>query len=94
MQGMRRPRAVTVPRSALVPPPCVVAPPPNQFTHRLRARQGYFYGARATGRPSGYFPKGSEVVLMVYDGGRLCRVIDGDGLYVLTAYAGLESIGE
>lgn len=92
MDRMLRPESVVVPDSALVPRGNHVRPPPNQFTHELRRRQPYYYGARAGKQPDGEFTAGTKVVLMVRDKGKWCRVIDGQGLYVLTAFDGLKRL--
>lgn len=89
MEKMLRPAAVVVPKSALVPRDNHVQPSPNQFTHAVRERQPFYYGARKSKRPDGQFAKGTKVVLMVYDRGKMCRVVDGQGRYVLTAFEGL-----
>jgi len=86
---MQRPRAMVVAKSAMVPDRVLVEPAPNQFTHELLKRQPYYYGTRAAARASGSFEKGTHVVLMVHDGGRMCRVVNRQGLYVLTAFTGL-----
>jgi hypothetical protein len=89
---MLRPEAVVVPDSALVPRGALVRPPPNQFTHVVRKRQPYYYGARRSKRPDGEFATGAKVVLMVHDRGKTCRVVDRQGLYVLTAFEGLKRL--
>lgn len=89
MRGMRRPKAIVVPEGALVHRRTRVEPPPNCFTHRVRRRQAYYEDMRAAPPAAGYFTGGTLVVLMVHDGGRMCRVVDGQGRYVLTAFAGL-----
>lgn len=90
MDRMLRPEPVVVPDSALVPPGNQIRPPPNQFTHEVRKRQPYYYGMKAAKEPDGEFSAGTQVVLMVYDKGKMCRVVDGSGLYVLTAFDGLK----
>lgn len=92
MRGMLRPKARVVPASALVPPDRLVQPPPNQFTHVVRERQPYYYDARPGKRPDGEFAEGTPVVLMVHDRGRMCRVVDGRGLYVMTVWKGLRKL--
>jgi hypothetical protein len=92
MERMLRPEAVVVQESALVPRGALVRPPPNQFTHVVRKRQPFYYGARTGARADGEFPKGTKVVLMVYRGGKTCRVVDRQGLYVLTAFEGLRRL--
>ena len=88
---MLRPKAVVLDNDALVPPKNVVKPPPNRFTHKVKRSQPYFYeGPRD--EPNGEFAEGTPVVLMVYHGGASCRVIDGHGLYVETAYGGLHRL--
>jgi len=88
---MLRPDAEVLDGAALIPAANLIKPPPNQFTHELRQSQPYFYqGARS--EPNGEFPAGTRVVLMVHDGGAFCRVADGQGLYVETAYGGLQQL--
>src|SRR5687767_12515009 len=88
---MLRPRPVVLSKAALVPEAHLIKPPPNQYTHTLMRRQPYFYGD-SQDTADGEFAAGTRVVLMVYDGGRTCRVVDGQGLYVETAYAGLRRV--
>ena len=89
MARMQRPKVEVVSDSALVPPANLVDPPPNRFTHVLQTSQPYYYGASAGKQPDGEFAIGTRVVLMGRYRGRMCRVIDGQGLYVLTACQGL-----
>ena len=93
MEGMKRPEAIVLPDSSLIPPGSLIAPPPNQFTHEVTTAQPFYfaYGAGG-GAPSGEFAPGTRVVLMVHDGGAMCRVVDGAGLYVDTAFAGLRRL--
>src|SRR5215470_10304123 len=88
---MLRPKAVVLPDTALMPEHRLVKPAPNQFTHELSRAQPYFY-AIPRDRPDGRFRAGTRVVLMVYDGGQYCRVIDARSLYVETAYSGLRHL--
>jgi hypothetical protein len=76
---------------ALVTARNLIKPPPNQFTHQVTHAQPYFFEDRK-GSADGEFPAGSLVVLLVHDGGPDCRVVDGQGLYVLTAFSGLKAI--
>src|SRR5262245_37135104 len=76
---------------ALVPEHRSVKPPPNQFTHEVRQSQPYYYGPQHAA-PDSEFSAGTLVVLMVYNGGEYCRVIDAQGLYVETAYEGLRRL--
>lgn len=88
---MLRPKAVVLDDDAVVPRKNVVKPPPNRFTHKVKRSQPYFY-EDPRDEPDGEFAEGTPVVLMVYDGGASCRVIDGHGLYVETAYGGLHRL--
>jgi hypothetical protein len=88
---MLRPEAVVLSDAALVPQHNLIKPPPNQFTHELQRSQPYFY-KNAEDALDGEFTAGTRVVLMVYDGGGSCRVVDGRGLYVETAYGGLHRL--
>lgn len=92
MKGMLRPAQIVMPSSALVPEPVVVSPPPNRFTHRVRARQPFYTGRTSTGEPDGTLPAGAKVVLMVRGKGDAARVIDRRGRYVTTSFAGLRPL--
>jgi hypothetical protein len=86
-----RPRSEVLRTTALVSPENTITPPPNQFTHRIRQQQPYFFKSNQK-IPSGHFSPGTPVVLMVNTGGASCWVADGQGLYVKTAYRGLIAI--
>ena len=88
---MLRPKAVVLDNDALVPRKNVVKPPPNQFTHKVKRSQPYFYEDPREA-PNGEFTAGTPVVLMVHHGGDSCRVADEHGLYVETAYGGLHRL--
>jgi hypothetical protein len=88
---MLRPKAVVLENEALVPRRNVIKPPPNQFTHKVKRSQPFFY-EDPRDEPDGEFEEGTPVVLMVYHGGAPCRVVDGHGLYVETAYGGLHRL--
>ena len=88
---MVRPESMVLSDAALVPERNLIKPPPNQFTHALQRSQPYFY-TDAESAPNGEFADGTRVVLMVYDGGAYCRVVDGQGLYVETAVGGLRRL--
>src|SRR5712672_1531722 len=83
-----RPESMVLSDAALVPERNLIKPPPNQFTHVLLRSQPYFY-TDAEDAPNGEFAAGTRVVLMIHDGGTYCRVVDGQGLYVETAFGGL-----
>src|SRR5262245_10341320 len=86
-----RPKAVVLDDRALVTTRNLIKPPPNQFTHQVTRVQPYYFEDRKE-IADGEFPIGSLVVLMLHNGGADCRVVDGQGLYVLTAFAGLKVI--
>ncbi len=92
MKGIIRPVATVMPASALEPEADVVSPPPNRFTHVVRARQPFYVGRVATGEPGGTLAAGARVVLMVRGKGDACRVIDKRGRYVLTSCKGLKPL--
>jgi hypothetical protein len=92
MKGMLRPAQTVMPASALTSEPVVVSPPPNRFTHAVRARQPFFTRATTTGEPAGVLPAGAKVVLMVRGTGDLARVIDRRGRYVSTSFKGLRPL--
>jgi hypothetical protein len=89
MKGMLRPAQTVMPDSALASEPVVVSPPPNRFTHAVRAKQPFFAGPASPGVPAGTLGAGAKVVLMVRGTGDLARVIDRRGRYVLTSFKGL-----
>jgi len=86
-----RPETRVLSDAALVPAQNLVKPPPNQFTHEVHRRQPYYYSDDRE-RPDGEFAEGVRVVLMFHDGGKYCRVVDEQGLYVTTEYAGLRPL--
>src|SRR5262245_18699448 len=93
MRGMRRPAQTVMPASALVASePVVVSPPPNRFTHVVRAKQPFFVAATLSGAPAGTLPTGSKVVLMIRGTGDVARVIDRRGRYVTTSFNGLRPL--
>lgn len=88
-----RPKAAVLNESAMIPTGNLLAPPPNQFTHELPQAQPYYYTLAQAGKaPDGEFAAGTQVVLLVHDGTESCRVADGQGLYVATAYKGLRPL--
>jgi hypothetical protein len=89
---MLRPKAVTLPDRAVVPPGRLVTPPPTCFTHRLVRTQAFYFDRAQDRAPAGRLSAGTQVVLLSHDGGRFCRVVDGRGLHVETAYTGLAPI--
>lgn len=92
MKGMLRPAQTVVPASAMNPEAAVVSPPPNQFTHAVRARQPFYVGSLLTGEPGGTLAPGAKVVLMVRGRGDVCRVVDRRGRYVTTSCKGLRPL--
>ncbi|MFK4500923.1 hypothetical protein ABIF20_004573 [Bradyrhizobium japonicum] len=93
MEGMKRPEAIVLPDSSLIPSDCLISPPPNQFTHEV-ARSQPFYASQGapSDPPTGQFEAGAKVVLLYHDGGELCRVVDAAGRYVGTRFDGLRKI--
>jgi hypothetical protein len=93
MEGMKRPEAIVLPDSALIPSNCLISPPPNQFTHEVTRSQA-FYASHGTpsGPPTGQFDAGTKVVLLYYDGKEFCRVVDAAGHYVDTLFDGLRKL--
>jgi hypothetical protein len=70
-----------------------IQPPPNQFTHELTQDESYFFvGPHQGTPPDGTFSRGTQVVLIRYDGGSYCGVADGEGVYAVTAYDSLKQL--
>ena len=94
LKGFHRPESIVLPENACIPATNVVVPAPNQFTHELTRPQPFFFTEPQPGkRPDGDFPAGTRVVLMRYDGGTYCRVVEEGGLYVEMEYQGLKQHG-
>jgi hypothetical protein len=93
MEGFIRPDAVVLGENAIVPEKNLISPAPNQLTHELlRPQPFYFTGAQQATQPDGLFSSGTKVVLLVYDGGKYCRVADRQGLYVEIEYDSLKKL--
>lgn len=92
MKGVLRPAQTVMPASALGSEPVVVSPPPNRFTHAVRAKQPFYAGAAPAGEPAGTLPAGTKVVLMVRGKGDVARVIDRRGRYMTTSFKGLRPL--
>ena len=92
MPRMLSPEAIVLPENALVPERSSISPPPNRFTHEIVAAQPYYFGGADSDRPAGEFAAKTKVVLVRYEGGDRCNVIDGRGLYVETDYRGLRTL--
>jgi hypothetical protein len=90
MEGMKRPEAVVLPDTALVPANNRVLPAPNQFTHQVTKAQPFYFSYQGPETPpNGEFKPGTKVALLVREPGEMCRVVDGRGLYVQTDCDGL-----
>ena len=90
MENMLRPKFVVLPDSAQIPERNFIKPPPTQFTHVLSADQPFFYEPpQEKSEPAGKFSAGTKVVVMGDAGDSHRHVVDGRGLYVVTATAGL-----
>jgi hypothetical protein len=92
MKGVLRPAQTVMPDSALASEPALVLPPPNRFTHSVRARQPFYAGAALEGEATGTLPAGTKVVLMARAKGDVARVIDRRGRYVTTSFKGLRPL--
>jgi hypothetical protein len=91
MEGFERPEIVILPDGAAIPDRNLIRPAPNQFTHEVSRSQPYYFNdGQHGGSANGEFPANTKVVLLRYDGGRYCRVADGQGLYVELEYDSLE----
>jgi hypothetical protein len=94
MKGiMKRPKAVVLPENAVVPNQNLISPPPNQFSHFLKRAQPYYFVEVKQGTPpDGEFSAGTKVLLLLYEGGKYCRVADNQGLYVEVEYDSLKKL--
>lgn len=93
MKGFTRPEATVLPEDAMIPDKNLIKPAPNQFTHKLKSAQAYYYDGAQQGAPAdGEFPAGTKVALLVHDGGNYCRVVDARGLYVEIEFASLKKL--
>jgi hypothetical protein len=91
---VRRPKATVLADEALVPDSNLVKPPPNRFTHELVADEPYHLDRPERDRePDGVLEARTPVVLLV-EGPRRCRVVDGRGLYVEVRRASLRRLSE
>ena len=92
-EGFLRPEAVVLGDEAVVPDKNLIVPPPNQFTHEVTRAAPFFYTrTHPDAPPVGHFARGTQVVLLVYEGGSHCRVADGRGLYVEIEYDSLKRL--
>jgi hypothetical protein len=88
-----RPKAEILSEQAMIPEQNLITPPPNQFTHELTGVTPFYYSEQgARGTPDGELKGGTQVVLLVYNGGNYCRVADGQGLYVVVEYNRLKEL--
>jgi hypothetical protein len=93
MEGFLRPPTEVLPESAVVPDRNLIVPAPNTFTHTLAGDQPFSYTTlEGSAVPDGELTAGTPVVLMVFDGGRFCRVVDGRGLYVEIEHESLKPL--
>lgn len=91
MKGFVQSKFVIMPENSIVPDENLITPPPNQFTHELTRNVPFYFTGPQQGRPpDGELAQGARVVLMVYDGGSYCRVVDEQGLYVAVEYDSLK----
>ena len=93
MPRMLRPKANVLSDAARVPD-ANLRPPPKRFTHRVVIEQPFhFTAAQTVSAPDGHFAPGTPLLLIAHRDGPLCEVQDAQGLCVVTAYAGLRSLG-
>jgi hypothetical protein len=92
MEGFDRPEIVILPEGAAIPNPNLIRPAPNQFTHQLARSQPYYFNNAQQDASAGEFPVDTKVVLLRYNGGRYCRVVDGRGIYVELEYDSLKTL--
>ena len=90
MKGIVRPKMTELPESAQVPAGNLRRPP-ARLTHRVTARQPYYYAPDASREADGVFDAGTRVALRSEDGA-LCGVVDARGLFVYVACSGLERL--
>jgi hypothetical protein len=88
-----RPEANVLSDESLIPNENLINPPPNQFTHELKSTQSFYYeAAQQSASPDGELPENTKVVLLRYDGGSYCRVVDEQGLYVEIKFDSLKKL--
>ena len=93
MEQFIKPKAEILSEESLIPDKNTISPPPNQFTHKLKDSQSFYYiGAMQGSPPDGEFPAGTKVVLLRYDGGSYCRVADEQGLYAEIQFDSLKEL--
>lgn len=93
MGTMLRPKVVVLAESAVVPAANQKSPP-TRFTHEVATEQPYYYSrARSDLAPDGQLSAGTKLLLLARGKGPMCRVQDGHGLCVMTAFAGLRPLG-
>jgi hypothetical protein len=79
--------------SAVIPTRNLINPSPNFFTHSVIDDQPFWFEQRDSMHASaGTLNAGTKVTLLRYDGDLFCYVAVGNGLYVVTAFAGLKAI--
>jgi hypothetical protein len=92
-KGFIRPKAEVLDDKAVIPPENLITPPPNQFTHQAAKSMSFFYDRWQKDKdPDGQFPAGTQLVLLVYDNGDYCRVVNDQGLYVEVEYKDLKKL--
>jgi hypothetical protein len=91
--GVLRPDPMVLAEEALIPEHNLVDPPPTRFTHQLTEDEPYRYDrpGRRRSEPDGVLPAGTAVVLMI-EGERRSRVVDGEGRYVEVGTANLREL--
>jgi hypothetical protein len=92
-EGFIRPDIVILGDESAIPDKSLIVPPPNQFTHEVtRAAPFFFTRPYPDSPPAGELAPGTQVILLVYEGGSHCRVADGRGLYVEIEYDSLRRL--
>jgi hypothetical protein len=90
MEGVKRPDLSILDDRSVIPDANLISPPPNRFSHAVAHDQPFFWEEPEAGeKPAGTFEAGHRLLLVREEEDGWCRVVDGQGLYVVTALASL-----
>jgi hypothetical protein len=90
VRGFKRPELNVLDDRSLIPRANLIDPPPNRFSHAVAHAQPFFWHEPAAGeKPAGTFDAGARLLLVREEQDGWCRVLDEQGLYVVTQLATL-----